>query len=117
MLLALTACASWFGLEVIEEVPPNFPITLRGEPGQVTRTEGGHVAVDEVHESEEAARTSWAALRAESIARGFQVTNSERRGKREVMVLEGPAGKLELQCCAQRADRKWLVLVSWFEGD
>lgn len=116
MIVVLTAlaCTSWFGLEVLDEVPTDFPVTLRGEAGQVTRTEGGHVAVDEVHTSEQEARTAWAALRAEAKARGYTNERTDRRKKREVLVLEGPEGRVELQCCAQRADRKWLVLVSWF---
>ncbi len=112
--LAMLSCASLFGLEVLDDVPDDFPVALRGEVGRVTRTEGGHVAVDEVHESEMEARTAWAALRAEALARGFAQLGTERRKKREVVVLEGDPGRLELQCCARRADGRWLVLVSWF---
>ncbi|MEM6930118.1 MAG: hypothetical protein AAF602_24475 [Myxococcota bacterium] len=114
LVVALSACASWFGLEVLDELPEAFPLTLRGPMGQVTQTEGGHVAVDEVHDTEPEARTAWNALRAEATARGFAVTDAERRKKLEVTVLEGDNGKIELQCCARRADGQWLVLMSWF---
>jgi len=107
-------CASWFGLEVIDELPADFPLEPSGEIGHITRTRAGHVAVDEVFEDAEAARAAWETQIARATSRGFTETSRERRDKRDVAVLEGARGRLELQCCPRRADRKALVLVSWF---
>lgn len=113
-LLFALSCASLFGLEELDELPGDFPLDLPGDRGNVTQSPGGHVAVDAGFETEAEARAAWDALTGQGVGAGFVQGDTERRGKHEVRVLEGPGGKLELHCCPQRADRSWLVLVSWF---
>lgn len=108
-------CASFFGLRVLDELPEEFPIAIDAELGHVTTpTEGGQVSVDVVYDDAEAARAGWAELRARAEAQGFVVTEEGRVDKRDRVLLEGPEGRLELGCCPARADRRPLVLVTWW---
>jgi hypothetical protein len=111
----LSGCASWYGLRELDAVPADFPLTLGGEVGQVTVPEhGGQIAVDLAFDTAPEARAAWEALRAQAHDRGFAEVSTGTVGRRERAVLEGPEGRLELGCCPQRADRAYLVFVSWW---
>ena len=103
------------GLEELESIPAEFPLAIRGEVGKITQLrDGGQVSFDLVFEGEEAAREEWRALQGKASSAGFKVTDTTPLKKRERVVLEGEAGRLELGCCPQRADRKTLVFVTWW---
>lgn len=114
-LMLLVGCASLGGLRELETLPPDFPLTIEGETGQITVPVGGtQVAVDVVFDEEESARAAFEALRVQAAQAGFAVIEEGKQKKRDRVVLSGPKGKLDLQCCAARADRRQLVLVSWW---
>ncbi|MCB9679363.1 MAG: hypothetical protein H6737_29935 [Alphaproteobacteria bacterium] len=117
MLLWLVACASLAGLEELDALPADFPLALEGETGKITRMAGpdGQLAVDVVFDDEEHARAGYAALRAQAESRGFAFVDEHHMKKRDETVLQGPDGKLQLGCCQQRADRRWLLFVSWWK--
>ena len=109
-------CASLMGLDELTELPDEFPLSLQGEFGHITTlSDGSQVSVDAVYPSEKAAREGWKALESQAESGGFQVSGTSRRDKLDRTVLDGAAGKLELGCCRQRADRQWLVYISWFK--
>lgn len=114
MWILLAGCASLVGIEELPGIPEAFPIELEGEPGHVTKSAIGQVAVDMAHPDEETARQAWEAMISQAEDRGYVVADRGVRDKRDHVVLEGPKGKLELACCARRADRQRLVLVSWW---
>lgn len=115
LLWTLVGCASWFGLVELQELPEGFPLELTAPTGKITRTEDQrHVAVDQVFESEAEARAAFEALQKQAAAQGYAGGALERRDKRDVADLAGPSGRLVMQCCPRRADRQFLVLVSWF---
>jgi hypothetical protein len=112
----VVGCASWMGLEELEALPPDFPIEVVGEPGNITTLkESGQVSVDLAFEDEAKARAGWSRLRERAEAVGFAVTDEGHADKRDHVVLEGPGGKLKLSCCPRRADRQRLVLLTWWE--
>jgi hypothetical protein len=117
MLLWMLGCASLVGIEELPALPTDFPLTLEGEIGHVTRSPVGQLAVDVAFSDEERARTAWNKLVTQAEARGFTVTHRGHLDKRDRVVLEGPDGKLEVACCRQRADRRQLVFVSWWAPD
>lgn len=115
VFLWLAACAALVGIDELEGVPAGFPVELEGQDlGHVTRSPTGQVAVDVAFFDVERARAGWKTLIAEAESKGFAVTDRGHVDKRDRVVLEGPQGKLELSCCAGRADRRQLVLVSWW---
>jgi hypothetical protein len=115
VLLWLAACAALVGLEELTEVPEAFPLELRGETGRITSPPGGgQVSVDLAFEEEDEARRAWGELKDEAISRGFSVIEEGPVDKRERVVLQGPGGRVVLDCCPKRVDRQRLVLVSWF---
>lgn len=115
LLVLLAGCASLAGLKELDALPADFPLAIAGELGQITVPEHGtQVSVDVVFEEEPAARTAFAALRAQAEERGFAVASQDVVKKRDRVVLQGPKGKLELQCCAARADTRQLILISWW---
>ncbi|MCA9493167.1 MAG: hypothetical protein KC621_24720 [Myxococcales bacterium] len=114
-LVLLVGCASLGGLRELDTLPADFPLTIEGETGQITVPVGGtQVAVDVVFDEEAEARTTFEALQAQAAQQGFTVVEEGKQKKRDRVVLTGPKGKLDLQCCAARADRRQLVLVSWW---
>lgn len=115
MWILLAGCASLVGIEELPGVPEGFPIEVQGEPGHVTRSPIGQVAVDLAHPDDETARAAWTAMIEQAEARGWVVGEREKRDKRDHVVLHGPDGRLDLACCARRADRQHLVLVSWWD--
>lgn len=114
-LSVLVACASWYGLRELDALPPDYPLTLDGDLGQITvPADGGQVAVDLVFETEDEARAAWTALQDQVVARGFAKVDEGRVKKRDRIVYEGPQGRIELACCPTRADTAVLVFVSWW---
>lgn len=114
-LLFTLACAALVGLDELEELPDDFPLTLQGEAGRITAPKGGEqVSVDVAFADEALARDGWSALRQQALSRGFTMVEQGPVDKRERVVLEGPRGKLTLDCCPRRVDRQRLVLVSWW---
>lgn len=115
VLIWLAACASLVGIEELAALPKGFPVGLSGqELGHVTRSPTGQVAVDVAFMDVDGARAGWNAFIADAEAKGFVVTDRGHVDKRDRVVLEGADGKLELACCAGRADRRQLVFVSWW---
>lgn len=110
----LLACASLVGIEELDELPARFPLEIAAPTGHVTRAPSGQVAVDAVYEDAAAARAGWARLVEAAEGDGFSRVEEGRVDKRDRVVLEGPRGRLQLDCCPQRADRRHLVLVSWW---
>ncbi len=115
--LGLLGCPSWYGLERLDALPPDFPLLLEAELGEITTSAGGQVAVDLVFETEAEAREAWTRLAAQAEAKGFARAEEGRVGKRDRVVLSGPGGRVELGCCPTRADRAALVFVSWWRPD
>jgi hypothetical protein len=113
--MALVGCASMMGLEELEAVPADFPLTIGTDIGHVTTLGDKQVAVDLVFRTEEDARAGWDVLSAEAAAKGFAAGETGRRKKREFRTFEGEAGKLELGCCLRRADKQWLVFATWWK--
>lgn len=115
-------CAQSAGLEELTAVPADFPIVLTGETGKITRSEGaGQVAVDLVFETKPAAEAAWAALKAQVDAKHWKTQAplkgpaGGKKAKWEVEAYMLPdTSRLELSCCPARADRRSLVLVSWW---
>ncbi len=102
----LVSCASWFGLSELDALPTDFPLDVD--------VETGHITSPVVHDDAEVARATGIALRAQAEARGFVVAEERREKKRERVVMTGPDGRIELGCCPQRADRRHLVLITWW---
>lgn len=116
-LLWLASCASLVGLEELDTLPAAFPLTISGETGHITTPPaGGQVAVDVVWETEEEARESFSALRAQAEGKGFALHREGRVDKRDQVVLEKSGERLTLGCCPARADRRRLVFVKWEEA-
>ena len=110
---ALSGCAWLVGLEELHELPPDFPLPIE-QAGKITAPPGGKtVSVDSVHETEALARARFAAMREAAEGQGFVVAERGREGKRDKVVLEGQEGRLVLRCCSARADKQWLVFVTW----
>ncbi len=115
LALGLGGCTSWMGLEELETLPPDFPLALDAETGRIARhTEGGQISVDLVFEDEAAAQSHLSALLAQSRVKGFTESDRGERKKWDYVELKGDKGRVELGCCPARADRKRLVLVSWW---
>lgn len=124
VLLSLLAagCARSAGLEELDAVPADFPIELTGQTGKITRSDGaGQVAVDLVFESKPEAEAAWTALKARADAHHWKSQPplpGPKGGKKEKWSVEAyllpDTGRLELSCCPARADRRSLVLVSWW---
>lgn len=112
--LVITGCASWLGLQELEQLPAGFPLAIDGPTGKITRADSGQVAVDLPFAEELDARARWQALREQAVASGFRVTLEGHRDKMDRITLDGTGGRLELACCRQRADRQHLVFVSWW---
>jgi len=112
--LWLLGCASMLGLEVLDEVPADFPLPIEAETGNITRASHGQVSVDLAFEKKEQARSHWEHLRTTAEAKGWSVTKEGKEGKLDQVTLEGPEGRLSLGCCRPRADRQQLVFVSWW---
>lgn len=108
------ACASWVGLEELDGPPADFPLTLTGEPGHFTRAASGAVSVDLAFDDEALARAAADRLRAEAEGRGFRPVAETVEKKRTTTRLDGAPGRIDVGCCPQRADRRWLVLLSWW---
>ena len=118
LFLFATGCASLMGLDELETLPADFPIAIEGEVGHITAMKDGRqIAVDAVFPSEEKAREGWQALEAAAKANGFEKKERSTRDKKERVLLQGPKGKIELACCPQRADRQWLVYVTWWKTE
>jgi hypothetical protein len=115
MLVGLVACEALTGLDQLDAVPADFPLTIEGETGVITSPrDSEQVSLDLVFDKVDAARSAWEGLRAQAEGKGFVVVEEGKHGKRDTVVLEGPQGKLELGCCLQRADRRQLAFVSWW---
>jgi hypothetical protein len=118
LVLILSGCTSWMGLEELEALPPGFPLALEGETGRIARhTDGGQISVDVVFEDEAAAKAGHAALLEQAAARGFAESDRGARKKWDYIELKGEGGRLEFGCCPARADTRRLVLVSWWGTD
>lgn len=117
LTLLLAGCASLYGLTELDGVPPDFPLPVETEVGHVTALGDRQIALDLVYPNEEAAREAWMKLRKTATNRGFERTGKGKRRKREFATFEGERGKVELACCAQRADRNWLVFVTWWKPE
>lgn len=115
-LLVLSGCASLVGVDELSELPADFPLTLEGEIGHITKSPSGKLAVDVAFRKPEAAREAWKAMQAAAEADGFETVHKGHKDKRDRVILEGPKGKLELGCCRQRADRHHLAFVSWWSA-
>jgi hypothetical protein len=115
LLLGLAGCQWLTGLEELDTVPPDVPIAVdASRVGIVTRSATGQVSFDLAHAKPEMAEAAFEELEQQAVAKGFERKKKLKMKKREVHVMEGPGGRLELSCCPQRADRQQLVLVAWF---
>lgn len=113
--LWLPGCASLAGLQELEALPSTFPLSIEAPLGRITSPRGGtQISVDLVHPDEQAARSDWRALIEQATHRGLAVVEEGRVDKRDRVVLEGASGRLQLECCPQRADRQRLILISWW---
>ena len=118
LLLTLSGCQWLTGLEELDTVPSDVPITVdASRVGVVTRSATGQVSFDLAHAKPEMAEAAFEALEKQAVEKGFERTKKLTLKKREVHVMEGPGGRLELSCCPQRADRQQLVFVAWFPED
>jgi hypothetical protein len=112
----LAGCPSWYGLTVLDALPPEFPVTPVGEPGNVTvsaPSDDGRVgtAVDLAFDEEEQARAGYDAVRAELLSEGW--TEAGPLVDAEGASFSRGAETVELSCCRARADRSKLVFVVW----
>jgi hypothetical protein len=115
--LLLSGCARSAGLEELDALPEGFPLKLEGEIGNITRSKtAGQVSADLVFELEPAAREGYAGLLAQVHAKHWKTaTPSPGKRKWEVEAFDLPdQSRLELGCCPARADRRHVVLVSWW---
>jgi len=113
-LWSALSCTSMLGLETLDAVPGDFPLTLTAPTGNITRAEHGQVSVDLVYEEKTQAEAGWKALRTQAEAAGWSVVEDGKKGKVQQVTLEGPQGRIALGCCRPRADRQQLVFVSWW---
>jgi hypothetical protein len=112
--LLLAACVSWFGLTELDALPADFPAPAGPELGHVTSTASAGrvaVAVDFPYDDEAVARAHYDEILAQVRAEGWAETGAleDPDGLR----LERGEEALRVQCCARRADRRYLVMVSW----
>jgi len=119
VLVALLSagCAQSAGLVELEAVPADFPLVLEGETGKITRSEGaGQVSVDLVFENKTDATKTWEALKAQAGSKHWKTQEPiDTRRKWDVEAYMLPdTSRLELGCCPARADRRNIVLVSWW---
>ncbi len=115
LLLVLSGCKALTGLEELETIPADVPIEVDADRvGIITRSSHGQVSFDLAHAKPEMAEAAFEALEKQAVEKGFERRKKLMLKKREVHVMHGPGGRLELSCCPQRADRQQLVLVSWF---
>lgn len=117
VLLLAAGCAESAGLEELASVPADFPLALEGETGKITRSAGaGQVSVDLIFETGEEAAQMMASLKAQALGKPW-TAQEPLPGKRrwEVDAYQLPdSGRVELGCCPTRADRRHLVLVTWW---
>ena len=110
----LLGCPSIFGLEELDTLPPDFPLALDGDLGNITRSSGGEkVSVDIAFDTEEQAREAWESLQAQAKGRGFEPGAVVQEKNRSTQTMDSTRGRLELGCCPRRADRRYLVFVGW----
>ncbi len=116
MLMSLTACAQSAGLEELSALPADFPVELNGEIGHITRSpRAGQVSADIVFEEGNAARASYSELEARVAAQGWLPGEARIESKKwEVAAFDSQKGHVELGCCPARADRRHLILVTWW---
>ncbi len=115
--LSLAGCASCMSLDELDTLPDGFPLDVAaiGEVGHITSAQtSSQVSVDVVFENKADAQAGWAALQDQAVAKGFEQTDTGARKKWDFVEMAGAPGKLELGCCPDRADRRTLVLVSWW---
>ena len=73
------------------------------------------VSVDIVFEQAEPAVAAHTALEARIVEEGWQPGTARIQSKKwTVDAYDSPKGHLELGCCPARADRRHLILVSWW---